>query len=88
MRAQCRKAVREESPGSIEQGCRVIPGGGDSKDSATEKKRLKIQVSVERCGKSAPGNWRLLPRVNPIRSNTVGIVKSARHFSVKVARVL
>ena len=26
----------EESPGFIGQGCRVTPGGGDSKDSATE----------------------------------------------------
>jgi len=26
----------EESPGCIGQGCRVTPGRGDSKDSATE----------------------------------------------------
>ena len=26
----------EESPGFIGRGCRVTPGGGDSKDSATE----------------------------------------------------
>ncbi len=31
--------VREESPGSIERGCRLTAGGGDSKDSATENKR-------------------------------------------------
>ena len=30
--------VREESPGSIEQGCRLTAGGSDSKDSATENK--------------------------------------------------
>ena len=39
--------VREESPGSIEQGCRLTTGGGDSKDSATENKRRFLSVSVE-----------------------------------------
>ena len=34
------EVLREESPGSIEQGCRLMTGGGDSKDSATENKRL------------------------------------------------
>jgi hypothetical protein len=29
----------EESPGSIGQGRRVTPGGGDSKESATEMYR-------------------------------------------------
>ncbi len=33
------RKMREESPGSIEQGCRLTAGGGDSKDSATENKR-------------------------------------------------
>ena len=28
--------IHEESPGFTGQGCRVTPGGGDSKDSATE----------------------------------------------------
>jgi len=36
----CRKAAREESPGSIGQGCRVTPGEGDFKESATERYRL------------------------------------------------
>lgn len=31
-------AVREESPGSIGHGCRVVPGEGNFKESATEKK--------------------------------------------------
>ena len=39
--------MREESPGSIEQGCRLTAGGGDSKDSATENKR---QISSGKCG--------------------------------------
>ena len=34
--------LREESPGSIEQGCRLTAGGGDSKDSATENKRFPL----------------------------------------------
>ena len=34
----CRNAVREESPGSIGQGCRAVPGEGNFKESATEKK--------------------------------------------------
>ena len=32
--------VREESPSSIGQGCKVTPCGGNSKDSATEIYRL------------------------------------------------
>ena len=35
----CRKAVYEESPGSIGQRCRVTPGEGDFKESATERYR-------------------------------------------------
>jgi len=34
-----RKVVSEESPGSVGQGCRVTPGGGNSKESATENYR-------------------------------------------------
>lgn len=44
----------EESPSSTGQGCQVTPGGGDSKDSATEIYRLLMQVRVERWGKSPP----------------------------------
>ena len=36
--ANCRKAALEESPGSTGQGCRVTPGEGNFKESATEKK--------------------------------------------------
>ena len=32
----CGNFIHEESPGFTGQGCRVTPGGGDSKDSATE----------------------------------------------------
>lgn len=30
-------SMREESPGSMETRCRVIPGEGDLRESATEK---------------------------------------------------
>jgi len=37
-----RKVVPEESPGSIGRRCRVTPGEGDFKESATEINRLFI----------------------------------------------
>ena len=45
-----RAGNREESPGSIEQGCWVIPSGGDFKESATEidRHRLRPRVRMER----------------------------------------
>ncbi len=49
--------LAEESPGSTEARCRVTPGGGDPRESATESKppvRLRTQVRVKGCGKSAP----------------------------------
>lgn len=49
--------LREESPGSIEQGCRLTAGEGDLKDSATENKCLVFGAIVEMCGKSAQGIW-------------------------------
>ena len=53
----------EESPGSTESWCRVTPGGGDPRDSATENKPPTYAltryggVRVKRCGKSAPRSW-------------------------------
>jgi hypothetical protein len=45
----------EESPGSTETRCRVTPGGGDPRDSATESKPPGSgRVRVKGCGKSAP----------------------------------
>ena len=50
----------EESPGSTETRCRVTPGGGDPRESATESKppagpRLRpARARVKGCGKSAP----------------------------------
>ena len=46
---------REESPGSMERRCRVTPGGGNPRDSATENRPPSLEVArVKRCGKSAP----------------------------------
>ena len=50
----------EESPGSMEARCRVTPGGGDPRDSATENRPPALRerswppARVKRCGKSAP----------------------------------
>ena len=52
----------EESPGSTETRCRVTPGGGDPRESATETHRRSRAVlhgtaweaRVKWCGKSAP----------------------------------
>ena len=38
----------EESPGSTEARCRVIPGGGDPRESATERKPPIRQGKGER----------------------------------------
>src|SRR5215472_8329374 len=50
---------REESPGSTEARCRVTPGGGDLRESATEstppvRRCIGRPVRVKRCGKGAP----------------------------------
>ena len=52
----------EESPGSMETRCRVTPGGGDPRESATENSPPSGMpdivrcpgVRVKGCGKSAP----------------------------------
>jgi len=50
----------EESPGSTETRCRVTPGGGDLRESATESKppvknELALGLArVKGCGTSAP----------------------------------
>jgi len=58
--AALRLARGEESPGSTEVRCRVTPGGGDPRESATESTPPACPAStgraarVKRCGKSAP----------------------------------
>ena len=49
----------EESPGSTEVRCRVTPGGGDPRDSATENTpppvpACRTAARVKWCGKGAP----------------------------------
>src|SRR5579862_5468895 len=50
----------EESPGSTEVRCRVTPGGGDPRESATEStpprpfRKTRRAARVKGCGKSAP----------------------------------
>ena len=39
--AGCESTANEESPGSIGQGCRAVPGEGNFKESATEKKTAR-----------------------------------------------
>lgn len=47
---QCLKAAGEESPGSMERRCRVTPGGGDPRESATESKPPIFIGKGERVG--------------------------------------
>ena len=62
---QCRKAAGEESPGSMDERCRITSGGAGPftgrgfRDSATENRPPRLRsvlaaVRVKRCGKSAP----------------------------------
>jgi len=56
--APVRKKGGEESPGSTGSGCRVTPGGGNPRESATEKiPPWHAMVRVKWCGKSAPPVW-------------------------------
>ena len=52
MTALCRFAAGEESPSTTGQGRRVTPGGGDSKESATEIYR-ELPIDRERKGGKA-----------------------------------
>ena len=56
-----RREAGEESPGSTGTRCRVTPGGGDPRESATESRppagarlRPRLRARVKGCGKSAP----------------------------------
>ncbi len=44
------KKAGEESPGSMEKRCRVTPGGGDPRESATESKPPIFIGKGERVG--------------------------------------
>ena len=60
---------REESPGSTGIRCRVIPGGGDPRESATESRppRRRGGARVKGCGKSAPRRQRWRRQGKPHR---------------------
>ena len=55
-----RKGAGEESPGSMDERCRITSGEGNLRDSATEiippaeARKGGRRVRVKRCGKSAP----------------------------------
>ena len=72
------KVRREESPGSTETRCRVTPGEGDLRESATESKPPALfcrgWVRVKGCGKSAPRTWRQGRHGKPHREqNRIGM---------------
>jgi hypothetical protein len=68
---KARKGGPEESPDSMKKGCRVTPGGGNPRESATEKSLpwchgtnsarrrpgASAKVMVKRWGKSPPRTW-------------------------------
>ena len=45
-----RRKVCEESPDSMKKGCRVTPGGGNPRESATENKPPCVQGKGETVG--------------------------------------
>ena len=54
------RAIGEESPDSTRQRCRVTPGRGNPRDSATEMIppcSFRDRVRVKRRGKSSPRSW-------------------------------
>ena len=82
----------EESPDSTRQRCRVTPGGGNPRDSATENRppwsnrrftfARMARVRVKRCGKSAPGDWQPDPHGKPHREQCrIGISRGAGRVS-------
>ncbi len=73
----------EESPGSTEARCRVTPGGGDPRESATEtyrRARPKGRAArVKWCGKSAPRRRQRRRQGKPHREqDQVGAAGAAR----------
>ena len=76
---------REESPDSTRQRCRVTPGGGNPRESATENRppcnpRLRIaRVRVKRWGKSPPRDWQQDRHGKPHREQCrIGIARGDR----------
>lgn len=74
---KCRKAVGEESPGSMETRCRLMAGGGDPRESATESKPPRFTVArVKGWGKSPPRDWQQERHGKPHREqDRIGAVR-------------
>ncbi len=64
----------EESPGSSKERCRVTPGGGNPRESATEIIPPYFDTArSKRCGKSAPRWWQHRRQGKPHREqNRIG----------------
>ena len=71
---------REESPDSTRQRCRVTPGGGNPRESATENSLLRpAGVRVKRWGKSPPRDWQQDRHGKPHREQCrIGIARGGR----------
>ena len=82
----------EESPGSTETRCRVTPGGGDPRESATESKPPRRRfagrrVRVKGCGKSAPRPRQRGRHGKPHREqDRIGTVFARFRAAVRVGR--
>jgi len=77
-------AAGEESPGSTETRCQITSGGGDPRESATERKppnRASHSARVKGCGKSAPVLQQCGTHGKPHREqNLIGMVgRMLRH---------
>ena len=78
--------LTEESPGSTRKWCRLMAGGGDPRESATESKppfRLSIYVwsrtvRVKGCGKSTPELQQCGSHGKPhLEQNRIGVAGAA-----------
>ena len=69
----------EESPDSTRQRCRVTPGRGNPRESATENSLLLFaEVRVKRWGKSPPQSWQQLWHGKPHREQCqIGATRGA-----------
>jgi hypothetical protein len=86
---------REESPGSTERRCRLTAGGGDPRESATEKTPPTGPVFSGRlaaarlkwCGKSAPRSWQQERHGKPHREqDQIGTARDVFRIAVRVGR--
>jgi hypothetical protein len=78
---------REESPGSMEARCRVTPGEGDLRESATESKPPRFAgVRVKGCGKSAPRVRQRTWQGKPHREqNLIGTARARPRSRLQIA---